>query len=171
MRKTFIAICLLNLCLAAIIAADEQSSKRAVPPEWRTYVTDAAELPVEKSPWGTLQWICNARLCPGAAQTVGLAQVDPGRTNVLHYHPNCEEVLHVISGSGVQGVDGRYIELRAGMTIRIPPGAKHNLANPGLEPLRTLISFSSGDRQTVFLDDNGSAQSAAKTSNKKPADH
>jgi oxalate decarboxylase/phosphoglucose isomerase-like protein (cupin superfamily) len=37
------------------------------------------------------------------------------------------------------------------MTIRIPAKVKHNLANTGTEPLRTLVSFSSGDRQTVWI--------------------
>jgi len=60
-------------------------------------------------------------------------------------------VLYVISGQGVQSYDGRTIELRAGMTIRIPAKVKHNLANTGTEPLRTLVSFSSGDRQTVWI--------------------
>jgi mannose-6-phosphate isomerase-like protein (cupin superfamily) len=153
MKSIIIASSLLGLSLAGIIAAEKEARESSVPAEWRGYVTDAADLPVEKSPWGTLQWVCNAKLSPGEAQTVGLAQVYPGKTNVLHYHPNCEEVLHVISGRGVQSVDGRAIELKAGMTVRIPAGAKHNLANPGIEPLLTLISFSAGDRQTVFLDD------------------
>jgi mannose-6-phosphate isomerase-like protein (cupin superfamily) len=155
MKRIIIASSLVGLCLAEVIATEKETHESSVPGEWRAYVTDAADLPVEKSPWGTLQWVCNAKLSPGAAQTVGLAQVYPGKTNVLHYHPNCEEVLHVISGRGVQSVDGRTIELKAGMTIRIPAGAKHNLANPGVEPLLTLISFSAGDRQTVFLGDSG----------------
>jgi len=88
---------------------------------------------------------------PGSEQTVGLATILPGKQNPVHYHPNCEEVLYVISGQGVQSCDGRTILLRAGMTIRIPAKVKHNMVNTGTETLRTLISFSSGDRKTVFL--------------------
>ena len=164
MNKIITASCLLGFCLAGI-SATEKETKTFIPAEWRDYVTDAASLPVEKSPWGTLQWVCNAKLSPGAAQTVGLAQVYPGKTNVLHYHPNCEEILHVISGGGVQSVDGRFIELKAGMTIRIPAGSKHNLANSGTEPLITLISFSSGERQTVFLPDQGQTRTPAENTN------
>ena len=40
-------------------------------------VTDAAKLPVQECPWGTLQWICNEKLAPGAQQTVGLATTFP----------------------------------------------------------------------------------------------
>jgi oxalate decarboxylase/phosphoglucose isomerase-like protein (cupin superfamily) len=38
------------------------------------------------------------------------------------------------------------------MTIRIPAKVKHNMVNTGTDMLRTLVSFSSGDRQTVFLE-------------------
>ena len=108
---------------------------------------------METNAWGTLQWVCNEKLMPGSAQTVGLATILPGKRNPVHFHPNCEEVLHVIAGQGLHSYDGRTIELRAGMTIRIPAKVKHNLVNTGTETLRTLVSFSSGDRQTVFLDE------------------
>jgi oxalate decarboxylase/phosphoglucose isomerase-like protein (cupin superfamily) len=39
------------------------------------------------------------------------------------------------------------------MTIRIPAKVKHNMVNTGTETLRTLVSFSSGDRKTVFLEE------------------
>ena len=152
MKSKLFTGCVLGLCLAGIVAA-EKAAKSSVPPEWRAYVTDAGELPIEESPWGTLQWVCNAKLSPGAAQTVGLARIFPGKTNVPHFHPNCEEVLHVLSGRGVHSFDGRTVELKAGMTIRIPAGTKHNLANTGAETLVTLVSFSAGDRKTVFLEE------------------
>jgi mannose-6-phosphate isomerase-like protein (cupin superfamily) len=43
------------------------------------------------------------------------------------------------------------IALKVGITIRIPANVKHNLLNTGTETLRTLVSFSSGDRKTAFL--------------------
>jgi len=137
----------------ATMAAENKPQSRAtpLPTEWAGKVTDAAQLPVEQSAWGTLQWVCNEKLMPAAAQTVGLATILPGKRNPVHYHPNCEEVLYVISGQGLQSYDGHTIELKAGMTIRIPANVKHNMVNTGTETLRTLVSFSSGDRKTVFL--------------------
>ena len=133
--------------------AQTPSAVAPVPAEWSGQVTDTALLPVEKNPWGTLQWICNEKLMPGSAQTVGLATILPGKHNPVHFHPNCEEVLYVIAGQGLQSYDGRTILLKPGMTIRIPAGVKHNMVNTGTEPLRMLISFSSGDRKTVFLEE------------------
>ena len=114
--------------------------------------TDAAQLPVQECPWGSLQWICNNKLAPGAQQTVGLAMTLPGRSNPLHVHPNCEEILYVISGCGRHTSDGQTIDLKPGMTICIPAGVKHKLANTGTEPLKTLVTFSSGERKTEFLE-------------------
>jgi mannose-6-phosphate isomerase-like protein (cupin superfamily) len=153
-RATILAVGTLSLGLwLASMAADEKPQSRAtrLPAEWAGKVTDAAQLPVEQNAWGTLQWVCNEKLMPGSAQTVGLATILPGKRNPVHHHPNCEEVLYVISGQGLQSFDGRTIELKAGMTIRIPANVKHNMVNTGTETLRTLVSFSSGDRQTVFL--------------------
>ena len=59
----------------------------------------------------------------------------------------------MLSGKGEHRFDGRTAALGPGMTIRIPAGVKHNLKNTGTEPIRCLISFSTGDRQTVFLEE------------------
>lgn len=115
-------------------------------------VKHAHEIPEESFAWGTLKWLCNDRLSPGAAQTVGLSRILPGRRNPLHYHPNCEEVLHVLSGRGRHSFDGEWVDLEPGSTIRIPEGVKHNLVNTGADPLDCLITFSSGQRETVFIE-------------------
>jgi mannose-6-phosphate isomerase-like protein (cupin superfamily) len=139
--------------LAGASGADRTPARAGERPEMRGCVTDAAELPEEKFAWGTLTWVCNAKLSPGAKQTVGIATILPGQKNPVHFHPNCEEVLYMISGCGQHSFDGGVVALKAGMTIRIPAGVRHNLANTGAEPIKCLISFSSGDRRTVFLDE------------------
>src|SRR5437899_1787190 len=149
MKKLVIVGLGLGLWLWGTTAKDQPPAQPvSIPPDWSGKVTDAAQLPVEQNAWGTLQWVCNARLMPGSTQTVGLATLLRGKHNPVHYHPNCEEVLYVISGEGLQSYDGRTILLKAGMTIRIPAMVKHNLTNTGAETLRTLVSFSSGDRKT-----------------------
>ena len=154
MKRFTMATLTLGLWLAGA-AADNTPHGQAtpIPAAWSGTVTDSAQLPVEESAWGTLQWVCNEKLMPGSEQTVGLATILPGKHNPVHYHPNCEEVLYVIAGQGLHSYDGRTIPLKAGMTIRIPAKVKHNLVNTGTETLRTLVSFSSGDRKTVFLEE------------------
>jgi len=154
MKRLIIATLTLGLCLAGAAGDDKAPGPAtAIPAAWSDKVTDAAQLPVEQSTLGTLQWVCNEKLMPGSAQTVGLATILHGKQNTVHYHPNCEEVLYVIAGQGLQSYDGRTILLKPGMTIRIPAKVKHNMVNTGPETLCTLISFSSGDRKTVFLEE------------------
>jgi mannose-6-phosphate isomerase-like protein (cupin superfamily) len=154
MKRLIIATLTSGLWLAGAAGDDNVPGPAApIPAAWSGKVTDAAQLPVEQSPWGTLQWVCNEKLMPGSAQTVGLATILPGKRNPVHYHPNCEEVLYVIAGQGLHSYDGRTVPLKAGMTIRIPAKVKHNMVNTGTETLHTLVSFSSGDRKTVFLEE------------------
>ena len=111
---------------------------------------DAATQPFS---WGTLRWLCNGELAPGSLQTFGVSEILPGAHNPLHYHPNCEELLYVVSGECDHSYDGQWVHLGRGSLIVIPAGVKHNLVNRGSEPVVCVISFSSPDRQTVFLED------------------
>ena len=116
--------------------------------------TNRGSLPHEEFSWGSLQWLCNSTLFPGAQQTLGICEIQPQRRNALHFHPNCEELLTVLSGTGRHSFDGNWIELSAGMTIRVPAGVHHNFENTGAVPLICLIAFSSGERVTVFLENS-----------------
>src|ERR1041385_2060256 len=108
MRTFSILIFGLGLWLAGIAAEDKPPPQTdSIPAEWSGKITDAAQLPVEQNDWGTLQWLCNGKLISGAEQTLGLATIRPGKKNPVHYHPNCEEVLYVISGHGLQSYDDR----------------------------------------------------------------
>ena len=116
------------------------------------FLSNRADSPEEVFEWGTLRWLCNAALSPGAEQTLGICQILPGQRNALHYHPNCEEVLYLLAGAGRHSFDGALVELRPGSTMRIPAGVRHNLENTGPDTLTCLISFSSGHRETVFVE-------------------
>lgn len=127
----------------AVASADAETIRRLI--------VAIDDVPTETFDWGTLKWLVNAQRFPGAEQTVGIAQILPGKANPVHYHPNCEEVLYMISGRGRHSLDGESIELTPGMAIRIPKDARHNMENTGWETILCLVSFSSGDRQSVFL--------------------
>lgn len=115
-------------------------------------ISDVHELPAQSFPWGAIKWLCNKELAPQAQQTFGLVHILPGQQNPLHYHPNCEEILYVLSGEGEHSYDGSWVHLKPGMMICIPAGVRHNLVNRSWEPLTCIISFSSAERQTVFLE-------------------
>jgi quercetin dioxygenase-like cupin family protein len=121
----------------------------------QSLILHSAQRTAEAHDWGVLQWLCNDRLSPGAAQTLGLCRIEPGKCNPAHYHPNCEELLYVWSGRGRHLLDETWMAVRPGTTVRIPAGVKHQLRNEGDEVLVCVIAFSSGDRRTVFLEELG----------------
>lgn len=99
-------------------------------------------------PWGAIRWLCNAQLQPGCEQTLGLVYINPGQNNGTHLHPNCEELLYVISGECQHSLDRETFSLRAGDLLRIPRGVRHGAVNRGWEPLRLLVCYSSPRRET-----------------------
>jgi quercetin dioxygenase-like cupin family protein len=116
-------------------------------------LTRADQLPAESFEWGSIKWLGNGRLLPGAAQTLGICYLLPGKGNPAHYHPNCEELLYVLAGTGKHRLNDQWFDLAGGSTLRIPAGVHHQLVNDGQETLTCIIAFSTGDRQTVFLDE------------------
>jgi mannose-6-phosphate isomerase-like protein (cupin superfamily) len=104
---------------------------------------------VEKYPWGEIRWMMNNKIDPGSAQTFGIVQINGGQKNALHSHPNCEEILYVLSGSCEHRIGDKKVTLHAGDLIRVPAGVKHQATVLGNQPLRAVISYSSGDRQVT----------------------
>jgi quercetin dioxygenase-like cupin family protein len=103
------------------------------------------------APWGELRWLVNASVMPGACQTVGVVRIDPGQANPLHAHPNCEEVLYVLTGSCLHDLDEEEFALGPGAVIRIAAGVAHRARCTSDEPLVAVIFFSSPERETVEL--------------------
>jgi quercetin dioxygenase-like cupin family protein len=103
----------------------------------------------DQQPWGTLRWMMNSQIDPGAGQTFGIAEIRPGQRNPRHFHPNCEELLYVISGSCEHIVGATKVTLKPGDLIRIPRGVLHQAVVLGNEPLRCVVSYDSPDRQMV----------------------
>jgi mannose-6-phosphate isomerase-like protein (cupin superfamily) len=102
-----------------------------------------------KYPWGSIRWMMNSALDKESAQTFGIVQINAGQSNYLHSHPNCEEILYVISGSCEHVVGNKRVPMHAGDLIRVPIGVPHQAFVTGKEPLRAVISYSSGDRKVV----------------------
>ncbi len=103
--------------------------------------------------WGTLTWLVRNATMPGSEMTIGVVTIEPGKRNPLHSHPNCEEVLYVVSGTCEHRLGDEIFEMTPGAAIRIPRNIWHWARCTSAEPLVAVISFSSGDRQTVVHED------------------
>ncbi len=111
-----------------------------------------ADQPALSFDWGAIKWLCNQEIDPEAQQTFGLVFINPGQQNPPHYHPNCEELIYVLSGECDHRLGDAVLHLTPGSLLRIPANAVHCAANTGWDPVRMVIVYSAADRQTVFLE-------------------
>lgn len=102
--------------------------------------------------WGQLVWLVGAATMPGAEQTLGVVTIAPGKRNPLHAHPNCEELLYVLSGECEHKLGEEMYYLKPGSVIRIPRGVPHWARCTTDEPMIAVISFSAPDRRTDTLE-------------------
>jgi quercetin dioxygenase-like cupin family protein len=105
--------------------------------------------------WGRLSWLANAQKMPGAEQTLGVVTIYPGKRNTPHSHPNCEELLYVVSGECDHRLGDALFHLTPGTVMRIPRGTRHSAHCTSAEPLVAVISFSSPNRQTDTYEGDG----------------
>jgi quercetin dioxygenase-like cupin family protein len=107
--------------------------------------------------WGELNWKLSGKTTPGAEMTFGTCLIKPGERNPLHSHPNCEELLYVLSGVCEHRLGQDTVRLTAGDVIRIPRDVPHWARALGSEPVFALIIFSTAERQAVDLEGGGVA--------------
>ncbi len=70
-----------------------------------------------------------------ATMVLGPGQATGGDDNV---HPDSDQWLYVVSGTGTAVVEGRRVALEAGALLLIEAGEAHEIANPGAVPLVTI---------------------------------
>lgn len=110
----------------------------------RTGFIDRNILPTDQLSWGIIKWLVTPDK-DNADHTLGEVVVRPGLGHDRHNHPNAEEVLYILSGTGLQMVDdGEPYEVHAGDVIYIPQGVFHSTKNIGWETLRLLALYNPG---------------------------
>ncbi|MBI4219518.1 MAG: cupin domain-containing protein [Chloroflexi bacterium] len=102
-------------------------------------------------PWGWIRWLKSGALDSGATMTLGVCQIDPGKSNPRHFHPNCDEVLYVQSGRCIKSIGSRTFEMGPGDCIRIPRGEEHHARCASPEPFICVIAYDTPEREVVFL--------------------
>ena len=109
----------------------------------------------EEYDWGWIRWLMSDQIESGSAATVGIVQINPGKSNPLHYHPNCEELLYMTAGKCEHRYGEETVTMKAGDMIRVPQDVLHRARSVGDEPMQAVIVFSSGTRKTVMVDEDG----------------
>lgn len=93
---------------------------------------------------GKVQWwtLLSADRTPSQDMTCGVAEIAPGRPDVIHPHQHEQaEVYHFLSGVGVVHVGDGQHDVRAGSTLFIPGNVQHGVRNTGEVPLRLFYVF------------------------------
>ena len=111
-----------GLATAAALALPELPAGAA---DDKTRLHRSEQVEPEKFPFGWIRWLMNGQIDPQAEMTMGIVHFEPNQTNVLHIHPNSAEFLHMLSGTAEHLIDGKWVTLKAGDTLRIPKGVPH----------------------------------------------
>ena len=98
---------------------------------------DELDLPGRQLRWLVSPDALNARHC--SACVIRLA---PGeKVTPAHSHPNGEEVIYIIHGTGRVLVSGEVRAVREGMAVLFPQGAVHMLHNTGAGEMKVICFF------------------------------
>jgi mannose-6-phosphate isomerase-like protein (cupin superfamily) len=79
---------------------------------------------------------------PAKHMCFGVAEFPPQQHAPAHVHPNEEEILYVLMGSGEFYFDGVPEPVESGTCIYIPPGVEHSINNTSDEVMKVVYVFS-----------------------------
>ncbi len=97
--------------------------------------------------WGRIVWTVSRSLGNSGALTFGRVLIRADQANQIHRHPNCDELLHVISGRIEHSLGDELPIMHPGDTTSIPAGV-HNVRALDGRDADMVIAFSSADRET-----------------------
>lgn len=100
---------------------------------------DIEELDV---PGRTLRWLINSSSGIANHCSMNVVTIAAGSTvRPAHEHPDGEEIMYVVSGSGEALVDGEVGRFAAGTAVLFSEGSVHMIRNSGTEPLKLACFF------------------------------
>ena len=100
---------------------------------------DAEELGL---PGRRLRWLVSKDAINANNCSACVIRVAPGeKVTPAHSHPNGEEVIYIMSGSGRVLVGNEVRAVRQGMAVLFPQGIVHMLHNTGTEEMKVVCFF------------------------------
>ena len=93
-------------------------------------------------PGRRLRWLVNDGRLKAANCSTCVIRVAPGeKVRPAHSHPNGEEVIYILRGSGRVLVAGEVRAVTQGMVVVFPQGAVHMMHNDGNEEMKVVCFF------------------------------
>jgi quercetin dioxygenase-like cupin family protein len=107
---------------------------------------EAIDLPGRRLRWVVTRENTNAKHC-----TMCVIQVEPGETvRPAHSHPNGEEVIYIVQGSGRVMIEGVVEPVREGCAVLFPQGNVHMLQNTGDTVMKVACFFAPPSDLTTY---------------------
>jgi quercetin dioxygenase-like cupin family protein len=101
--------------------------------------SDVEELDI---PGRRLRWLVAEDRIKSGNCSVCVIRVAPGdRVRPAHSHPDGEEAIYIVTGSGRVLVDGEVSPVRAGSVVLFPQGKPHMLHNTGADEMKVVCFF------------------------------
>ncbi len=97
--------------------------------------------------WGTINWIASGSLGNAGQMTFGKVVIKAGCSNPMHWHPGCEEILHLLSGRLAHDIGPDTHEMAPGDTIVIGADAEHRARALGDEDAVMLVVYPTPNRE------------------------
>ncbi len=93
-------------------------------------------------PGRNLRWLVSDDALQASHCSACVIRVAPGeKVRPAHSHPNGEEVIYIIRGSGRVLVNGEIQPVKEGTAVLFPQGAPHMLQNTGDEEMKVVCFF------------------------------
>jgi oxalate decarboxylase/phosphoglucose isomerase-like protein (cupin superfamily) len=103
---------------------------------------DPEALPTMSFEWGLIKPLVARANTEDAGVSVMHVVLLPGQGHERHNHPDADEVLYILTGTGEQMVDDEQtFPVRPGQAVWIPRGQFHSTVNTSWEPLTILAIY------------------------------
>jgi quercetin dioxygenase-like cupin family protein len=100
------------------------------------------EVPEHDLPGRHLRWLVNGGGIQATHASMCVIRVPPGETvKPAHSHPDGEEIIYILSGTGRVMVEGAIDKVGPGTVVLFPQGAVHMLQNNGTEEMKVACFF------------------------------
>ncbi|HWH95276.1 MAG TPA: cupin domain-containing protein [Baekduia sp.] len=108
-------------------------------------------LPTMSFDWGLIKPLVARENTDGAGVSLMHVVLLPGHGHERHNHPDADEILYVLAGTGEQMVDdSETFPIRLGQAVWIPMGAFHSTTNTGWEPMTILAIYAPAGAEEIL---------------------
>ena len=107
-------------------------------------IVHESDIPEVEHPGRFMRWLANENSLGARNLSVCVIRVMPGETvRPAHSHPNSEELIYIITGSGKVMIEGEVGEVRTGSAVLFEQGKIHMLKNTGVTEMKVICFFAS----------------------------